>query len=56
MFGKIWQGPGGHITWPAHQLDSLAGRPQILPIFSLLFGTTLFLPLHHSISEDFCHT
>jgi hypothetical protein len=31
----------------------LAGQPPISPIFPLLFGTTLLLPLHHSISEDF---
>jgi hypothetical protein len=31
----------------------LAGRPPISPILPLLFGTTLFLPLHHIISEDF---
>jgi hypothetical protein len=52
MFGEIWQGLGGHITWPAGQITWPGGH-QFHPFFPLLFDTTLFLPLHHSISEDF---
>jgi hypothetical protein len=41
------------LHYPAERPGNLAGRPPISPIFSLLFGTTLFLSLHHRISEHF---
>jgi hypothetical protein len=52
MFGGNMAGarrPHYLACWP----NNLAGRPPILPIFPLRFSTTLFLLLHHSISEDF---
>jgi hypothetical protein len=47
-FCKKWvlQLPG----WPVRELGREATN---FAQFPLLFGTTLFLPLHHSISEDF---
>jgi hypothetical protein len=36
----------------ASRPDNLARQPPILSIFPLLFGTTLFLLLHHNVSED----
>jgi hypothetical protein len=43
----------GRPHYLAGRPGSLARWPLILPIFPLLFDMTLFLPLHHSISEDF---
>jgi hypothetical protein len=43
----------GRPHYLADRPDNLVRRPPISPIFPLLFGTTLFLPLYHSISEDF---
>jgi hypothetical protein len=37
----------------ASRPGGLAGRPPKCANFPLLFGTALFLPLYHSVSEDF---